>query len=249
MEDAARFIDAVGFTLLFASTQGIVLPSLFEAIKGRRHVHIDDWDEDADRLWVWKNDLPAERRAYYGKVLGGGKPALVSLQMLPYLHAVSAPEDPEVEYAHGRLSLSAIRIVRALRMAGPMPTMALRASAGLDKSTSSNEFHHALDELQRMLIIAPVGAILEKGAWPSQIYELVDRWFPRQVARARRIDEGSARRALLDRYIRTAVAVQPQMVAQAFGWSRPTVQALIEAGVARKRLMKKDDWVMFNARQ
>ena len=75
MDDAARFIDAVGFCLLFASTQKIELPSLFEAVKGRRDAHIDDWDADSDRVWEWKNDLPARKRAYYGKALAGGKPS------------------------------------------------------------------------------------------------------------------------------------------------------------------------------
>ena len=67
MDQAAEFVDAVGFSLLFASTQGIELPSLFEAVKGRRDARIEDWDQDSDRVWVWKNDLPAARRAFYGK--------------------------------------------------------------------------------------------------------------------------------------------------------------------------------------
>ncbi len=61
---AARFINRVGFCWLFAPAPGIPeLPSLFEAVKGRRGARIYDWDSDADRIWSWKNDLPAERRA------------------------------------------------------------------------------------------------------------------------------------------------------------------------------------------
>src|SRR5512135_2525038 len=91
MDDAAQFIDTVGFCLLFASTEAIELPSLFEAVKGRRDAHIEDWDADSDRVWVWKNDLPATKRAYYGKGLAG-KPVFISLKMLPYVLALAAPE-------------------------------------------------------------------------------------------------------------------------------------------------------------
>ena len=75
MDEAAEFIDSVGFCLLFASNQNIELPSLFEAVKGRRDVHIEDWDADSDRVWAWKNELPADRRAYYGKALAQAREA------------------------------------------------------------------------------------------------------------------------------------------------------------------------------
>ncbi len=248
MDQAAQFVDAVGLSLLFASAQGIELPSLFEAIKGRRDAHIYDWDADADRLWVWKNDLPATRRAYYGKVLAGGKPGLVSLQVLPYLYVISAPESVEAEYARGGMSHYAKRVHDALRASGPAPTLALRVAAGLDKSTSSAHYHHALDELQRAMIIAPVGQTIETGAWASQIYDLVDRWFPRQVERARRMDVELARRRLVERYVRTVIAAKPSMLVRVFGWPRETLVETIDACIKRGRLIRKDDWVFANAR-
>src|SRR5512141_331047 len=95
VDDAAHFIDTVGFCLLFASTQAIELPSLFEAVKGRRDVHIDDWDADSDRVWSWKHELPADRRAYCGKALAGGKPVFISLEMLPFLFALNGFSNTE----------------------------------------------------------------------------------------------------------------------------------------------------------
>jgi hypothetical protein len=248
MDAAAQFVDAVGFSLLFASAQGIELPSLFEAMKGRRDAHIDDWDADADRLWVWKNDLPATRRAYYGKVLAGGKPVLVSLRMLPYLYALSAPQSVEAEYQCGGLSHYAKRVYDALRAGGPTPTLALRVAAGLDRSTSSVHYHHALDELQRALIIAPVGQTIETGAWASQIFDLVERWFPHQVERARRIDVQVARRRVVERYVRTVVAAQPSMLARVLGWPRETLTATIEASIDRGTLIRMDDWILASHR-
>ena len=240
MDDAARFIDAIGFSLLFASTQGIELPSLFEAVKGRRDAHIEDWDQDSDRVWVWKNDLPAARRAYYGKALAGGKPVFVSLKMLPYLFAVATPEDIDDAYHHGQISQDAKRVHDGLRAMGPTPTIALRAAVGLDV----RRYHRALDELQRALVILPIGAVNEHGAWPSQIFELAARWFPRQAARAQRMDVNAARRALIVRYVETVVACTAAMIARVFGWPRVQVNETVDELVARKKLTTSQEWIV-----
>src|SRR5947207_505451 len=77
--DATRYINRFGFCWLFAPRdRKLELPSLFEAVKGKRDAHIDDWDKDSDKVWTWKNDLPAAKRAYYGKAFAG-KPVFVSL--------------------------------------------------------------------------------------------------------------------------------------------------------------------------
>ncbi len=244
IDDAAQFIDSVGFCLLFASTQGIELPSLFEAVKGRRDAHIEDWDADSDRVWVWKNELPADKRAYYGKALVSGKPVFVSLQMLPFLYAVNAPRDLREEYAAGRLSLDAKRVYETLDAYGPTPTKALRQVAGFDRPENSARYHRALDDLQRALVVLPVGATLETGAWTSQIFDLVARWYPRQVERAQRIDVDRARRSLVKRYVETVIAARPAMIARVFGWSRETCQATIDELVARRELSQNEDWVV-----
>jgi hypothetical protein len=243
MGDAARFIDSVGFCLLFASTQPVELPSLFEAVKGRRDAHIEDWDADTDRVWVWKNDLPATRRAYYGKAFAAGRPVFMSLKLLPHLCAVSAPENIGEAYRRGRISQDAKRVYDVLRDLGPTPTMALRAAAGMDRSSAG--YHHALDELQRMLVILPVGAVLERGAWPSQIYELVARWFPRQVERAQRIDVDKARQILVQRYLATVIAATPAMIVRLFGWSRDDIRATLDVLSARRHFSKNGEWIEY----
>lgn len=239
MDDAARFVDTVGFSLLFASTQGIELPSLFEAVKGRRDAHIEDWDQDSDRVWVWKNDLPAARRAFYGKALAGGKPVFISLKMLPYLFAAAAPDDVDDAYAHGRISQDAKRVHDALRAMGPTPTIALRAAVGL----GSLRYHRALDELQRALVVLPIGAVNEHAAWPSQIFELAARWFPRQAARAQRIDVNAARRVLIARYIDTVCACSVPMIGRVFGLPRTQVNATVDELIASKKAQKNQEWI------
>ena len=244
MSDAARLIDAVGFCLLFASTKNIELPSLFEAVKGRRDAHIEDWDKDSDLVWVWKNDLPATRRAYYGKAMTG-KPIFISLAMLPNVIALFAPDNVNEEYRRGRLSLAAKRLYQTLSAMGPTPTMALRAATGLDNP----RYHHAIDELQRAVVILPVGATLEQGAWPSQIFEIVARWFPREYARAQKIDSDAACRAMVRRYIETTLVGTAPIIARTFGLTRDQIANAVDALVARRILSKKDDWITGNGRQ
>lgn len=240
MGQAARFIDTVGFSLLFASAQGIELPSLFEAVKGKRDAHIEDWDADSDRVWVWKNDLPAQRRAYYGKALASGKPVFVSLAMLPYLYAVSAPEDIDHAYARGAVSYEAKRLYDALRSSGPTPTIALRRTAGLD----TDRYHRALDQLQRSLIILPIGATIEIGAWTSQIFDLVTRWFPEQVHAAAQIDVDDARLTIVRKYVRTVVAAKPQMIVRVFNWSREQVTTTLDECRTAHVVTEKEGWIV-----
>lgn len=242
MNEAARFIDDVGFCLLFASAQKLELPSLFEAVKGRRDAHIEDWDADSDRVWVWKNDLPASKRAYYGKAIAG-KPVFISLKILPYLYALNA-RDVREEYRHGRMSHAAKRVYDALHERGPMPTMALRAAAGFGRDT--NRYHRALDDLQRALVVMPVGAVIERGAWASQIFGLVAQWFPRQIERAERIDERAARREIVRRYVRTVVAAKPGMIARLFGMPREDVSMAADELLAKKILKRDEDWLIAN---
>jgi hypothetical protein len=121
--------------------------------------------------------------------------------------------------------------------------MALRAAAGLERDS---QYHHALDDLQRALIVLPVGATVERGAWASQIFDLTARWFPRQVARAATLDLERARRALVRRYIETVVAATPAMIARIFGWERAALNATLDALCARRIVARQGEWIQSN---
>lgn len=243
MDEAARFIDAVGFCWLFATTRGSALPSLFEAVKGKRGAHIADWDHDSDLVWGWKNDLPATRRAYYGKAMTG-KPIFISLALLPNVIALVAPADVHVDYARGRISQAAKRIYDTLAASGPTPTTALRQATGLEQT----RYHRALDELQRALVILPVGATLERGAWQSQIFEVAARWLPRQFERAHKLDADAACRAIVRRYLETVIAAPPPLIARVFALSREQVIRAVAQLAARGVLSKKDNWIFRNGK-
>ena len=246
MAAAARYIDRVGFCWLFAPARhSLELPSLFEAVKGRRNAHIEDWDSDSDKVWAWKSELPAARRAYYGKAFVG-KPVFISLQMLPCALAALGTDAEQFEelYEHGVISYEAKKIFHALDSLGAQPTMSLRAAASLDgKGDNNARYHRGLDELQRRMLVMPIGATNEGGSWPSQIFDLVARWFPAHAAQARELDIGDARRALITRYLKTVIAASPTTLMRLFGIARPELDVLLQDLMACKFIRFDGEWV------
>jgi hypothetical protein len=122
--------------------------------------------------------------------------------------------------------------------------MALRAAAGLDGKDGTTRYHRALDELQRKLLVMPIGATNEVGNWPSQIFELVARLFPAQAQRARELDARDARRTLVTRYLQTVVAAPLTSIARLFGIPRSELDPLLDELIADRRAQVEGEWVI-----
>ena len=247
---AARFIDRFGFCWLFAPRdRKLELPALFEAVKGQRDVHIENWDADSDKVWTWKNDLPAAKRAYYGKALAG-KPCFVSLKLLPHLLAALSEDDFERAYAHGAISHDTKRVYDCLKRFGAQPTQTLKRNAGFIESRGDSRkdgnarFHKALDELQKRLLALPMGATNEGMAWPSQIFDLVAHWFPEQARAAKQLDMHDARAALIERYLKSVLAAPPDAIARLFAIPRPEVKLLLDELADTKRVTIQGGWAV-----
>ncbi|MFQ6058429.1 MAG: DNA glycosylase AlkZ-like family protein [Anaerolineae bacterium] len=237
-DDAVRFVDEVGFCLLFP-VQGMELPSLWEAINGcRRPVprHHDDYE--LGLTWRWKDTLPSQKRIFYGKILKG-KATLISLALLPYFYALSENygdlDDYLLEYEDGLLSEEAKRIYEVLLERGASPTGVLRREAGLWGKSNMARFDRALVELQRGLKIAKVG-ISDANRWGySYVYDLLPRWLPHVPKQAREITRAEARQRLITKYLDTVVVATADQMARLFGWEREWVagalRRLIEEGL------------------
>lgn len=244
MPEAARYIQRVGMCWLFAPRErALELPSLFEAVKGRFDAHIDDWDADSDRLWAWKNDLPAARRAYYGKALAG-RPCFISLQLLPAAMAALGVEEVGQAYAHGAIHADAKRVYDTLSRYGAQPTQTLRRNSGFAGHEGKVRFHKALEELQRRLIALPMGATSEGLAWPSQIFELVSVWFPAEAEAARTLELDAARSALVLRYLATVIAAPPETLMRLFTIPRPDLTRLLDELARARKVRVADGWVI-----
>jgi hypothetical protein len=231
---ALAFVDTVGLcSTFFRFPEGVAC--LWEAVVGRarprwpRRSHHDD---GVGLTWQLKDDLPAARRVYYGKLLRG-RPVLVALDLFPAFYALvrgrQRARDYLVEYAAGRLSATAKRLMDAMSREHPQYTRELRANAFLLEPSRTREFERAMAELQSGLWVVKSEERYEPTF--SYRWELVEAWLPEHVAEGRRLTRAAALDRLLARYAAGAVFTTPARLRRLFGLPA----AEVEASVARLR--------------
>jgi hypothetical protein len=227
---ALAFVESVGFcSTFFRFPEGVAC--LWEAVVGRprprwpRHSHHDD---GVGLTWRLKDDLPATRRVYYGKLLRG-RPVLVALDLLPAFYALvrgrQHARDYRVEYEAGRLSLTARRLMDALLREHPQYTRELRGNTFLLEPSRTREFERAMAELQQGLWVVKS----EERYDPSFSYrwDLVEAWLPEQAAEGRRLRRAAALDRLIARYTAGAVFTSAARLRRLFGVPAAEVEASI----------------------
>lgn len=229
LREAARFIDAAGFCMLFP-VQRVPLPSLYYAVTRRDPPR---WDKETEMLWGWKDELPRKKLAFYAKYFRT-RGTLISLKMLPFFlaerDAPRASNDFTRFYAEGRITNDAKTIWQALAEQGSMPTLELRHACKLETKPGNKRYKKAMLELQCLLAVVHFGTEKETGAWASGKFELTCRAFPKQVAASRKISSAEARRALAQHYRRLFPAATSAEIARLFGWPKQdTLMAMSEA--------------------
>jgi hypothetical protein len=220
LKAAAAFIDRVGFALLMPH-HGLPMPTLWEAIRGRPGGHpFRPWDQDSDRMWEFKDELPKRRLAFYGS-LWAGHPGFSSLELLPCLMRLwGCPPGEDgfrAAYREGRLSFDANRIGEALLHGEAVNTYRLRLKTGI----SPNTFKRALAELQQKLIVAKCGTDETDTTWAAGVVDLSARVFPASHAAVRGLSFLEAREEAL-----------AMMTANAPGLSARQVARLLHVGAA-----------------
>jgi len=222
---AARYIDRVGFCLLFPSKK-LPLPSLIEASKGRalrNYKPCADWSDDFVRLWRWKDELPRKRLAYYGKYFRG-RGVFLSLEFLAYFYCLEGNHGTRDEYERlyreGKTTADAHVVCTALVERGPQATLELRYGLGWEAKRGNRRFKRALLELQQRLLIVHWGTKAETRAWESAVYQLTARAFPKAMRAAAKLSPDVARQQIAAQYRKHRAHAKPQEVARLFGWSR-----------------------------
>ncbi|MCW5883121.1 MAG: winged helix DNA-binding domain-containing protein [Anaerolineae bacterium] len=231
-DDAARWVDEVGFAFLFPDA-GIEMPSLWQATCGGvRPIPNNHHDRDLGHVWGWKDSLPAQRRVFYAKLLRG-KPMLVALDCAPLFYALTDnfgdEQDYLAEYEAGALTVEAKRVYEALLAQGQAaPTSVLRRVAGLEGKAHMGRFDRAVAELQRGMKIVKVG-ISDSNRWGyAYVYDLLPHAYPHVPEQARALSRRDARRGLLRRYLANVGAAPANKVVRLFGWDASTVDRLAE---------------------
>jgi len=220
--DAVRFINAVGYCLLFPIT-GLPLPSLYFACALRE---CTSWDRYCLLIWKWKDEFGRKRRAFYGKYFKG-RGTFVSLALLPQFLALESSAygagDYERAYVAGRISADARTVWEALATHGPLATLELRHACKFDSTAGNRRFKKAILQLSRLLLVVHSGAEQETDSWASNRFELTAQAFPDAVATARMIDAVEAHRVLCSKYLEWHPNAGPGTLVRLFG--RPPLAA------------------------
>ena len=217
---ALAFVEAVGFcSTFYRFSEGVAC--LWEAVVGRtnpRWPRRSHHDAGIGLTWELKDTLPAKKRVYYGKLIKG-RPLLVALGLFPAFYALvrgrQRARDYVEEYAAGRLSHTARRLMDAMIREHPQYTRGLRANAFMLEPGKTREFERAMAELQQGLWIVKT----EERYEPSFSYrwDLLERWLPEAVADGRRLGRAAALDRLLARYLGAARWSTPARLARLFG--------------------------------
>jgi hypothetical protein len=237
---ALAFVEAVGVcSTFFCFPEGVAC--LWEAVVGRarprwpRHSHHDD---GVGLTWRLKDELPAARRVYYGKLLRG-RPVLVALDLFPAFYSLvrgrQRARDYQVEYGAGRMSLTARRLMDAMIREHPQYTRELRANTFMLESARTREFERAMTELQQGLWVVKSEERYEPTF--SYRWELVEAWLPDLVDEGRRLGRAAALDRLIARYVAGALYTTPLRLRRLFSVPAAELEASIvrlgRAGVLR----------------
>jgi hypothetical protein len=223
---ALAFVEDVGFcSTFYRFREGVAC--LWEAVVGRaepRWPRRSHHDAGVGLTWRLKDDLPAARRVYYGKLLKG-RPMLVALDVFAAFYALvrgrQRARDYLQEYAAGHLGVTARRLMDAMVKEHPQYTRDLRANTFMLEPRHTREFERAMAELQRGLWVVKT----EERYEPSFSYrwDLVEAWLPDAVAEGRRLGRAAAVDRLVERYARGAVFTQEGLLARLLAVPRAEV--------------------------
>jgi hypothetical protein len=215
-EGLVTMVDAFGFCFAFTLRTGDApIPACFD------HLSTTSEDRKWGWMWGWKDDLPEEKRLYYGKLLIR-KPTFVSMKMLPTFYATfgRAGEDDDHldDVRAGRLSDIARRVIDYLAQRGETQTKRMRADLGITSQEGKSDYAKAVEELQRLMYVARVKAVGEGRVDYNYTYDLFVRRYPEIVKSAERISSTDAMTALLRRLLELAGGVTPKQVKRLFEW-------------------------------
>lgn len=147
------------------------------------------WAGDTGALmnhtWFWKDDLHIARRLFYGQILNGGKPAFVSLGLLPFLIAAQGDIDARDLHEKGRLASNALSVYEHVERHGPTATNRLPWPPG--------SRHLYLAQLQQRFLLTKHTLTGRTRGTYGYVWGLCDLLFPDAFAHAARLVVADAR--------------------------------------------------------
>lgn len=237
---ALAFVEDVGFcSTFYRFPEGV--PCLWEAVAGRpspRWPRRSHHDAAIGLAWDLKDRLPAKKHVYYGKLLKG-RPILVALDLFPAFYTLARGRqragDYRAEYAAGRMSQAARRIMDAMMRERPQYTRGLRANTFMLEPRRTREFERAMAELQQGLWLVKTEERYEPTF--SYRWDLLEAWLPDAVAAGRRLRRAAALERLVERYAAAAVFTREALLGRLFRVPANEIRAAVGGLVARGALL------------
>lgn len=236
-EDAQAFIQQVGFCLLFPNPR-IELPNL--------------WQLAAGRLSLWKDQLPLQKGAYYGRRFGR-RAGFVAPETLPALYVLTPTAEFRGDrfelYRHDFISQEVMRVVGLVQSQGPISTRDLRRALGYAARARRYRFARLLVEAERMFLIVRCGIASTGDARYVYLWDSFARFWPHIVEQAALLDHEQAGIAVISRYLQTVVAATTRQIAITFSLNHDFVQyyarQLVEHGEVARVALKEGEFFYF----
>ena len=213
---ALRFINEVGLASLFA-TRGVNLPCLWVAVCGRRDPqfpHHSHHDPEVALAWNLKDQLPAEGKVFYAKLVRG-KPTFVAWDIFPCVYRLLGPQHDYIrQYRDGLLSPAAKAILDALHRKRPQETFELKLATNCARPSQRRVFDAAMAEVQQQLYVAMREVRYDPFTY---VWDLVEARYPEPVARSRECSQRQAAYRLAQRYFASVIYATIAQLASVLG--------------------------------
>lgn len=183
IEECEALLERVGLATILPAKDTLLPCLLWEARGDRERREV--WDEAMERVWTWKDDLPARKTAWLGQLFGD-RVILLHRRLLPPFLAWRGQPRVKKLYEDGLLTQEAFRVWSAVEQAdGPSGRAPLRRLSGLSSREDAARFDRACRELERRLLLTRAGRSGTASGWDANSYSSVETWFPTEWKAAR----------------------------------------------------------------
>lgn len=213
LEEARRFIESVGFCLMYPMRPAILVPTFIgawigsdERLPAWQQAYADPRAQEATGLMV---RLLRERDAYEANLSDGNNAFLIAASIFPYFYALVGERNPRQAPTPGsRSAYSALdcAVYEIVRRSGPISKQKLMEAIGGGPSTTAVD--RSLAELWSKLRITRVDYKPGEGAFWDVLY----RWSPDAVREGIQLSMPEALSALLTKYLDCMIAADQQEV-------------------------------------
>lgn len=218
LEDARRFIELVGFCMMFPLPTPLLLPTFVGAWSGsdeklptQKQASTDQRAKDATELMV---RLLRDKSAFESNLFGENNSLLLAASIFPYFYALVGERNPRQapnpgpRSAYSQLACDAYTIIHRK---GPISKQKLLDELG--KGISVPALDRALADLWSKLRITRVDYHERDGA----SWEVLQRWAPDAVSEGVNCSVSAALSALVSKYLDCVIAADQQEIDSFFG--------------------------------